>query len=221
MKYVLLVVVVSVMICSTVVFLNYRNFSTETVGARIAPYAEQRKALLVIDVQNDLTDKSRGSAINQPQAVRLIENVNRITGMADKTDLTVIYIRQAFKQGTIMHYLAGELLSDGSTGVEIDSRLKVINDLVFNKELMDAFSNSDFETFLKKEKINHLILTGMDAEACVDRTLKGASNRGYKTTVISDAIATKDDARLQKKIADFKKAATSVITTDELLKLKI
>ncbi len=72
-----------------------------------------------------------------------------------------------------------------------------------------------------KEKINHLIFTGMDAEACVDRTLKGAINRGYKTTVIADAIATKDDARLQGKIADFKKAAGSVITTDELLAQKL
>ena len=220
MKYVLLVVVVSVMVGSTVVFLSYRNFSTETVGARIAPYAEERKALLVIDVQKDLTEKSRGSAINQQQAERLIENVNRIIEMADNKALTVIYIKQAFKSGTIMHYLAGDLLSEGRDGVEIDSRIKVINDVVFNKELMDAFSNRDFDDFLKKEKINHLIFTGMDAEACVDRTLKGALNRGYKTTVISDALATKDDARLQKKLADFKKAATFVITTDELLNTK-
>lgn len=82
---------------------------------------------------------------------------------------------------------------------------------------MDAFSNKEFEKFLCSKKVNHIIFTGVDARACVDRTLKAALNRGYKATVINDAIATKDDARLMKKIREFKEIGATITTTEKLL----
>jgi nicotinamidase-related amidase len=86
---------------------------------------------------------------------------------------------------------------------------------------MDAFSNNKLDRFLVDNKINSLYITGLDAEACVDKTVKAALNRGYKVTIIKDAIAAKSDEKLKNKIEEFSKLGADISTTEELLKKAI
>jgi nicotinamidase-related amidase len=53
---------------------------------------------------------------------------------------------------------------------------------------MDAFSNPALDAFLPQNEVSRLYVTGLDAAYCVDRTIKGALNRGYKVTAVKDAI---------------------------------
>ena len=83
---------------------------------------------------------------------------------------------------------------------------------------MDTFTSSEFENFLIKNQINNLIITGLDAENCVDKTVKAAINRQYKLKIISNGIATKTEERRNKKINEFKNLGAEIMTTDELLR---
>jgi nicotinamidase-related amidase len=82
---------------------------------------------------------------------------------------------------------------------------------------MDTFSNSAFEGFLKEHAVGQLILTGMAAEACVDRTCQGALNRKYHVTVVRDAIASASDESREKKIRDYEKYGAQITTSQDIL----
>ena len=102
----------------------------------------------------------------------------------------------------------------------MDPRLLVINQNQFVKHKMDAFSNEEFDAFLQKNQVNHLMITGMAAEECVDRTCQGALNRKYKVTILSDAIFGKSDDSRRKKIADYKRYGAEMAQTRELINFK-
>jgi nicotinamidase-related amidase len=102
-------------------------------------------------------------------------------------------------------------------GAGMDPRLAVINNNHFIKYRMDAFSNPDFDAFLRKNQVNHVLLTGMAAEECIDRTSRGALNRKYDVTVISDCIAGKSDTSRGQKIRDYEKYGAKVLQARALL----
>jgi nicotinamidase-related amidase len=60
------------------------------------------------------------------------------------------------------------------------------------KTRSSAFHGTDFDTKLRRAGIDHLVITGMQSEYCVDSAVRGASERGYKVTLVSDAHSTGD-----------------------------
>jgi nicotinamidase-related amidase len=60
------------------------------------------------------------------------------------------------------------------------------------KHKSSAFHGTDFDTKLKARRIDHLIVTGMQSEFCVNSAIRGAYERDYKITLVSDAHSTGD-----------------------------
>lgn len=52
-----------------------------------------------------------------------------------------------------------------------------------------AFANSNLDSFLRANRIEHVYLTGYATHVCVESTLRDAHDRGVDATVISDATA--------------------------------
>jgi nicotinamidase-related amidase len=219
MQIILIMLLVVILSGGLFLFIQFKKFTAVSKGIRIPTYDNPKKALLVIDLQKDLTDSDGKAIINLKQTDNAIGSVNRIIENYRQFDMSPIYIRHEVEPNFIINLITRGVLAEGSPGAEIDFRIKVVNDKIFVKHVMDAFSNSNFEHYLKENSINQLFLTGIDAEACVDRTLRAALSRGYLVTVISDAIATKNDARLQKKFNEFKNLGVAILTTEELLTL--
>ena len=46
--------------------------------------------------------------------------------------------------------------------------------------------------------MDHLLVTGLDAAYCVNATIQGALNRGYKVTVYSEGVATESSKSIEK-----------------------
>ncbi len=70
-------------------------------------------------------------------------------------------------------------------------------DDVVIKHKSSAFHDTDFDARLKRAAIDHLVVTGMQSEYCVDSAIRGAYERGYGITLVSDAHST-GDTRLAK-----------------------
>ena len=83
------------------------------------------------------------------------------------------------------------------TQVDIDNSTKFYNlpsgpDATFYKNSYSAFSNLELDSFLKRNKINHLYICGFYGEGCVNSTIHGAFALGYDITPIEDLIDTFD-----------------------------
>ncbi len=165
----------------TVAIINaYAN--TPTKGARIAGYANPRSALLVIDLQNDIT---RSKLYGDTSA--FVESVNRAIAFAGENAMEILYIRTEYKN-PVMALLAGGRFKPGAAGARFDERLHIVNRNIFAKSIGDGFSNAELEKTLIAQEIDTLYIIGADAAGCVLKTAQGGRNRGYHVTIVRDAV---------------------------------
>lgn len=191
-KYILISLAVVVMVIVIAAIAIAKKIYTPTQGQKISKYANPRKALLVIDIQEDYTGlKGKQPALYKGVEGQL-ETVNRLIDTASKSGMEVVYIRQIFDNNLITRLFVGRTI-EGQPGTELDSRIEMINQNDFTKKISDAFSNPRLEEFLIRNQIDELYLTGLDAAYCVYYTARGALNRGYKVTAIKDAVMTRKD----------------------------
>ncbi|HUO87706.1 MAG TPA: cysteine hydrolase family protein [Rhizomicrobium sp.] len=73
-----------------------------------------------------------------------------------------------------------------------DAIAPLAGDDVTVKHCSSAFHGTDFDAKLKRAGIDHLVVTGMQSEYCVDSAVRGAVERGYTVTLVSDAHSTGD-----------------------------
>lgn len=212
-----LVIISLILIATITIFLSYKRITIVSNGKAIPQYNDPQTALLVIDVQRNLTTKSGSWILNLEQTDAMIEEINNLIENSNDKKYSVIYISNEFKKYSIINLMTNKAMEEGSEGAKIDKRIKFINNYHFIKSKMDTFTNKDFENFLQKQEINHLIISGIDAEDCVDKTIKGALNRNYQVTVISDAIATKSEKKRKQKIEDFRILGAEILSTEQFL----
>lgn len=199
-----------------VVFL-INGFSTISVGEPIPDYPEDKTALMVIDIQEGTSGVSSRFGFFADQAEPFLENVNRIIDEAEAEKLPIIYIAHHNKNW-VVNFLTANELKAGVEKTALDKRLKMSGTNLFWKTKMDAFSNPELDTFLLGLKVNHLIITGLDARNCVDKTTRAALNRGYSITSISDAIISETVELRDEAFEGQKEAGATFMTTDEWLK---
>lgn len=212
------VIIGIILILFLLVFIEANKLAVVTQGNTISGYSNPKKALVIIDIQKNITDKGAKFKLNLKQTDQIIENTNQIIDFSKKLNLIVIYITHEFKKSSILNYVTMRILEEGSIQAQMDPRIKVINKNHFIKHQSDSFSSKEFESFLINNQINHLIITGLDAAACVDKTIKGALNRNYKITVISDGIAAKNDKIRETKVNDFNALGAEIKTTADFMK---
>lgn len=194
----------------------FLSFSKTTKGPLISDYPNPKTALLVIDIQKDMTEKNGVRPLNLQQTDSMIPVVNELVKSAEKKGWHVIYVTHEYRKNSILRLVTRNFLLEGLPGAKMDPRILVVNDNHFIKNRMDAFTNLKFGDFLRRNQVNHLILTGMAAEACIDRTCKAALNRGYKVTVISDAIAASSGNSRIRKIEDYKRSGAKIVAARDL-----
>lgn len=218
MKKILVILLIVVIGFAGYVAVKYKKMGSISQGTPITTYDNPGKALLVIDLQKDLTDKAGKHVINLEQTDQVIENVNRIIERFKNANFPIIYIKQIHETGPIINLFTNGALAENTEGAEIDSRVNIVGNNVLEKRIMDAFSNPKLDALLRKHQINQLYITGVAADQCVDRTSKAAMNRNYKLTIVSDAVGTFTDEGRNDSLKEFARMGATVITTDDVLK---
>jgi nicotinamidase-related amidase len=66
------------------------------------------------------------------------------------------------------------------------------NEKVIEKQQVNAFRDTDLLDFLKQNKIENLILAGMQTHMCLEAAVRAAADYGFQCLVIHDACATRD-----------------------------
>jgi len=191
-----------------------RNMFIPTRGRRIGTYATPTRALLVLDIQES------GHAPDLPfpantRLGRMITAVNRLVDCFEQAGGEIAYIRQVFSNNFVTRLHGGRILA-GRLEPRICRWVKVVNSNDFAKNRTDAFSNRQLERFLIQRQVDELFLVGLDAAFCVYYTACGALNRGYRVTVVSDAVMTGRD--MNKVLERFRRKGIAVISSAELCK---
>lgn len=192
-----------------------RNMFIPTRGRRIESYPRPAKALLVMDIQ----ESRSGNADVGPLPVthplgRMIESVNLLIDCFNRTGMEVAYIRQVFS-GSIITRLHGGRIVAGRMEPRICRWVKVVNNNDFAKNRTDAFSNRQLEQFLIDHQVNEIFLVGLDAAFCVYYTALGALQRGYRVTVVSDAVMTGKD--MGQVLERFRKKGAAIMSCREAI----
>lgn len=161
----------------------------------------KNSALVVIDLQNDITKNYR----------EIVERVNRAIAWAVETEMYIVYIKHNnLSAGT-------RTFKPNTHGAELVPELDVVSDLIFVKSKSNALTSEDFLRFIEDHGITEFFLTGADATACVKSTCFNMTKSGYKVHVLSDCVTSYDKKKLPEMLAYYESKGSSVESLDDLM----
>jgi nicotinamidase-related amidase len=207
----LIVVAMIAAIVLAAVGMMVRSMFIATRGKKISTYLAPRKALVVLDIQEGYSAATLRQPVASLPPNRMISTVNRLIDKAAETGMEVVYIRQVFSNNLFVRLHGGRRQGR----VIVDRRIRLINKNDFEKNRTDAFSSKEFEQFLIDNQVNELYLVGVDAAYCVYYTALGALNRGYKVTVVEDAVLSRNS--MAKVLERFRRKGIAVVTSGQLI----
>ena len=161
----------------------------------------KNSALVVIDLQNDITKNYR----------EIVERVNRAIAWAVETEMYVVYIKHNnLSAGT-------RTFKPNTHGAELVPELDVVSDFIFVKSKSNALTSEDFLRFIEDHGITEFFLTGADATACVKSPCFNMTKSGYKVHVLSDCVTSYDKKKLPEMLAYYESKGSSVESLDDLM----
>jgi nicotinamidase-related amidase len=178
---------------------------------KIGNYDNPQKALLVIDMQIDYIDENGKFPIERGQINNLIETVNNIIAEFNDNDYQIIYIRRLFRKNDIKNIFRNFAVIKGTTGAEIDPRINIVSDDIFDKYTPSAFPNKRFENFLISNQINELYVCGVMADECVYETALSAFNSGYIVNYCANAVGSSSVKNIENAIEKLRKKGINII----------
>ncbi len=160
-----------------------------TSGPPIGLYEHPQVGLIVIDVQKDF--------LGNP-AEPMLTATNQLIQGAPASDVAVVYVRS-------------------EPGTALDPRLGGARDPVFSKRRSDAFSNAELDAYFRGREIDHLVLAGARVDTSVYYTALGATNRGYKVKVVSDAVGGSSTGRRDAALETLRRQGVEIISAERTL----
>lgn len=177
-----------------------------------------KKALLIIDVQNDYFPNGKCQLYKPEIALN-----------------TIKYLLKKFReQNNPIFYIQHVAIDQANffipntNGVQINQEIKPLDtETIIVKHYPNSFYQTNLHYELMKKKIAHLVVCGMMTHMCIDTTVRSAMDHGYKITLVSDGCATKDlewygikipaDTIQSVYMASLNQKFANVITSKELL----
>ena len=144
-----------------------------------------KKALIIIDIQNDYFENGAIELINPIEASLKARAV--LDSFREK-NLPVVHIQHLSADPVNM-----PIFVPGTFGSEIHENVKPLEgEQVIQKYYPNSFRETALLDYLKENDITELVVTGMMTHMCIDATTRAAFDFGFTCTVIGDACASRD-----------------------------
>ena len=164
----------------------------------------KNRALVVIDLQNDITKHYR----------EIIDRVNQAIDWAVGQDMYVVYIQHNnLSAGT-------RTFKPGTRGAELVPELNVVSDHIFTKSKSSALTSEAFAAFIRENGITEFYLAGADAAACIKSTSFNLAKNGYRVHVLSDCITSYDKKKLPEMLAYYESKGCEVLTLQAAMQMQ-
>lgn len=157
-------------------------------------------ALVVIDIQNDITKNYK----------EIIGNINQAIDWAVTQNMPVVYIRhENLSPGT-------RTFKPNTPGAELVPDMKIVSENIFTKSKGNALTSEAFVDFIAANEINNFYITGADAVACVKSTCFNLTKANYGVTVLSDCITSYDKKKIDEMLAYYQSKGCHIMTLSNL-----
>jgi len=161
----------------------------------------QKEALVIIDIQNDITKNYK----------EIIDKINKSIDWAEKKDIHIVYIRhENLSNGT-------RTFKPNTRGAELASDLNIVSKNIFTKYKGNALSSEEFTDFINKNEISDFYIAGADAVACVKSTCYNLRKANYGVNVLSDCITSYDKRKIDEMLLYYESKGSKIISLNDLL----
>ena len=161
----------------------------------------QKKALVIIDIQNDITKNYKD----------VIDNINKAIDWATNNSIHVIYIRhENLSAGT-------RTFKTNTYGAELVPDMKIVSENVFTKYKGNALTSEGFADFIRENEIADFYIAGADAVACVKSTCYNLCKANYGVSVLSDCITSYDKRKIDEMLRYYESKGCRIIGLDDLI----
>jgi len=179
-------------LCVLVFFFGMTNVYGETpskpqtllqmAGVKSQAPRLSESVLIIIDAQREYVDgKLRLNGIDAS-----LKEASRLLNRARKAGIPIIHVVHKAKPGSA-------LFDPNGPYVEIAAPVAAKpGETIVTKTLPSSFANTNLDEVLTKTGRKNLIVIGYMTHMCVSTTVRAALDRGYKTTVVAKATATRD-----------------------------
>lgn len=161
----------------------------------------QNKALVVIDIQNDITKNYRD----------VIDSINKAIDRAAALGMHVVYIRHNnLSDGT-------RTFKPGTRGAEFVPELKLVSENIFTKSKANALTSDEFAAFIAREMLTDFVIVGADATACIKSTCFNMRKAGFGVTVLSDCVTSYDKRKIAEMLEYYAGKGCTVAALDSAM----
>jgi ureidoacrylate peracid hydrolase len=203
----------------------------------VQPFAtiEPRKtALLVVDMQTGFI--APGAVAEIPVAREIVPNINRLANALRGADGTIVWIVSTYGPGaerdwtTFFNFIITGDPSDrfrlAFQGGKPEHTLwreldRGPEDLLVSKNRLTPFAdpNQELERLLRSRGVDTALVVGTVTNVCCECTARDAAMRNFKSIMISDANASRNDGEHNATLSIFLQAFGGVLSTDEAIEL--
>ena len=160
----------------------------------------QKKALVVIDIQNDITKNYK----------EIIDNINKSIDWAVNNDIHVVYIKHENLSGGTRTF------KPNTHGAELVPDLKIVSENIFTKCKGNALTSEEFAAFISKNEICDFYIAGADAAVCVKSTCFNLRKANYSVNVLSDCITSYDKRKIDEMLRYYESKGCKIISSNDL-----
>lgn len=152
------------------------------------------KALVVIDIQNDITKNYRS----------IIDKINKAVEWAQGKELHIVYIKHNnMTAGT-------RTFKPDTRGEQLVPELSVVSNHIFVKTKANALTSECFSKYIADNGIDEFYVCGADATACVKSTCYNMVKANYKVHVLSDCVTSYDLEKIDEMLEYYEKRGCEV-----------
>lgn len=145
--------------------------------------AELRRALVIIDVQNDYFADGGPLEIQYPDRNESLANITRAIDLADKQGMPIAVVQHQYPAGA-------PVFAEGSEGWKLHPEIAARRTDSWKhlvKSYASVFAGTDFETWLRENEVDGITLVGYMTNNCDLATAAAAEPLGFRVEVLSDA----------------------------------
>ena len=160
----------------------------------------QNKALVIIDIQNDITKNHK----------EILAPINQAIDWAVQQNIHVVYIRhENLSPGT-------RTFKPDTYGSELVSGMKIVSDNVFTKTRENALTSKAFADFIRENDIHDFYIAGADAIACVKSTCYNLRKANESVCVLSDCITSYDKRKIDEMLRYYESKGCKIMQLHDL-----
>lgn len=128
---------------------------------------------------------------------QILPNVRRLQDAFRDAGQEVVHVRIGYRtrdarDAGLAHMPSAELEGDERDERDDEFLPEVApqgDEMVFSKRSASVFSTTEFDDVMRRMGIDHLVMTGIVTDGCVELSSRDAADRGYRVTLVADACS--------------------------------